>query len=289
MNMFSNSKKSQVNMFNRLSSKKLIIYFFLIVFSVLNGYPILWMILNSFKSSQEFLAHPLSFPKDIIFDNYISAWLTGNLGVLFLNSAFVVIVSVFLTVILGALASYFLSRFKFKLNKLVYTFFIFGMLVPIHAMLVPMFILMKNLDLLNNHFTLIFPYIGLNLPITIFILTSFMKAFPKDIEESAIMDGAGFFRIFWSIILPISRPAIATATILVFINVWNEFSYALVLINDTNLQTIPLGLANFAGEHTVDHGAQMAALTMILVPTLTFYLIMEKNIVKGMTTGAVKE
>lgn len=273
---------------HRKKTKKGIIYLILILFSIVNAYPILWMIINSFKSKHEFLVNPLGIPHDFVIDNYISAWITANFGVLFLNSAFVVAFSVFFTVLFGALASYFLARFQFKMNKFIHTFFIFGMLIPIHAMLVPMFILIRDLGLLGNHFTLVFPYIALNLPITIFILTSFMKAFPKDVEESAIMDGCGFFRIFWSIILPMTKPALATVIILNFINVWNEFAYALVLINDPSLKTIPLGLANFAGKHTVDYGAQMAGLTMVLIPTLIFYLIMERDIVKGMTAGAVK-
>ena len=115
-----------------------------------------------------------------------------------------------------------------------------------------------------------------------------MSSFPKEIEESAIMDGCGPFRIFWSIILPMSRPAIATAVILNFINNWNEFSFALVLINDKALSTLPLGLANFAGEYTTNYTAQMAGLTLVLIPTILFYLVMEKQIVNGMTQGAVK-
>jgi raffinose/stachyose/melibiose transport system permease protein len=141
---------------------------------------------------------------------------------------------------------------------------------------------------LNTHIGLILPYIAFNLPITIFILVSFMKAFPKDIEESAVMDGCGVFRIFWSIILPMTKPALATVVILNFINNWNEFSYALVLINDEALKTLPLGLANFAGQYTTNYGAQMAGLTMAIIPTIVIYMLLEEHLVKGMTAGAVK-
>lgn len=270
------------------SVKKTIIYAVLTLFAIVNAYPIIWMVINSFKSEKEFSVNQFGFPKDFVFDNYVNAWNTANFGVLFQNSIFICIVATVVTVFIGALASYFLSRFTFKMNKIVYTFFIFGMLIPIHATLVPMFILLRDLGLLNTRITLLFPYIAFNLPITIFILTSFMKAFPKDIEESAIMDGCGIFRIFWSIILPMSRPAIATVVILNFIHNWNEFSFALVLINDPNFQTLPLGLASFAGQFTVNYGAQMAGLTMSLIPILIFYLLLEKEIVKGMTAGAVK-
>lgn len=268
--------------------KTTIIYFVLGIFSLLNAYPIVWMVINSFKSESEFIVNQFGFPRVFVLENYINAWNTANLGVLFKNSIFICVTATVITVLLGALASYFLSRFTFKMNKFIYTFFIFGLLIPIHATLVPMFILMRNLGLLDTPITLIFPYIAFHLPITIFILTSFMKAFPKDIEESAIMDGCGIFRVFWSIILPMSRPALATVVILNFIYNWNEFSFALVLINDPGLQTLPLGLANFAGQFTTNYGAQMAGLTMSLIPIVIFYLLLEKEIVQGMTAGAVK-
>ncbi|MFD2924918.1 carbohydrate ABC transporter permease [Halobacillus naozhouensis] len=278
--------KSKVK--KKRNKKNTIIYIILTLFAIVNAYPIVWMVINSFKSEQEFAVNQFGFPSEFVLENYVSAWNTANFGVLFKNSIFICLAATLITVFIGALASYFLARFSFKMNKIVYTLFLFGMLIPIHATLVPMFILIRNLGLLNSSVTLLFPYIAFNLPITIFILTSFMKAFPKDIEESAIMDGCGIFRIFWSIILPMSRPALATVVILNFINNWNEFSFALVLINDPNLQTLPLGLASFAGQFTTDYGAQMAGLTMTLVPILAFYLLLEKEIVKGMTAGAVK-
>lgn len=272
----------------KIGIKKLSIYIALILFAIINAYPIIWMAINSFKTEKEFAINQLGLPKKFVLENYTAAWDIANLGVLFKNSIFITLTATLLTVIVGALASYFLSRFEFRMSKLLYGFFVFGLLIPIHATLVPMFILMKNLGLLNTPITLIFPYMAFHLPITIFILTSFMKSFPKDIEESAIMDGCGIYRIFWSIILPMSRPAIATVVILNFIYNWNEFSFALVLINDSNLQTLPLGLANFAGQFTTNYGAQMAGLTMSLIPIVIFYIIFEKNIVKGMTAGAVK-
>lgn len=269
--------------------KETIIYIVLIIYAIVNVYPIIWMGINSFKSEQEFTVNQFGFPNEFVLENYENAWEIANLGVLFKNSIFITLTATFITVFLGALVAYFLSRFEFKLNKWLYTFFTFGLLLPIHATLVPMFILMKNLDLLNRPYTLLFPYIAFHLPITIFILTSFMKSFPKSIEESAMMDGCGIFRRFWSIILPMSRPALATVIILNFIYNWNEFSFALVLINNPEYQTLPLGLASFAGQFTTNYGAQMAGLTMSIIPIIIFYLIFEKNIVKGMTAGAVKD
>ncbi|USK31559.1 carbohydrate ABC transporter permease (plasmid) [Bacillus sp. CMF21] len=268
--------------------KQPIIYLSLIIFSLINVYPIAWMVMNSFKSEKEFSLNPFFLPETWRWENYIEAWQTAKLGVYFFNSIFIAVLSVVISVFIGALASYFLARFKFKMNKFIYVLFIFGLIIPIHATLVPMFILMQQLGLLNSRWTLLFPYIAFNLPITIFLLVSFMKAIPKEIEESAIMDGSGVFRIFWSIILPMSRPALATVIILNFINCWNEFSFALVLINDASLKTIPLGIANFAGQYNTNYTGQMAGLTMVILPTIIFYMCMEKHLVKGMTAGAVK-
>lgn len=272
----------------RISFKQLFIYIILILFSIVNIYPILWMVINSLKSEQEFSIDKLGLPDKIVFQNYVDAWNTANFSGFFINSVVVSVTAVIITVLFGALAAYFLSRFTFKMSKLVYSFFIFGLLVPIHATLIPMFILMQNLGLLNTRISLVFPYVAFNMPVTIFLLVSFMKAFPKEIEESAIMDGASIFRIFWSIILPMCRPAIATVTILSFINNWNEFVFALVLVNDPALQTLPLGLQNFAGQYSTNYVAQMSGLTMALIPILIVFLFLEKEIVKGMTAGAVK-
>ncbi|MEY8752338.1 carbohydrate ABC transporter permease [Alkalicoccobacillus gibsonii] len=279
-----NEKTARVKKIARRS----FIYVILISFAIVNAYPIVWMVMNSFKSGQDFALNPFGLPTEWVWTNYIEAWVTANINTYFFNSVFVGVVAVFLTVLFGALASYFLARFTFRGQKVLYSFFILGLLVPIHATLVPMFILMQKIGFIDTHLALIFPYIAFNLSITIFLLTSFMKSFPKEIEESAIMDGAGVFRIFWSIILPMTRPVLATAIIINFINNWNEFSFALVLINDDALRTLPLGLANFAGQHSTNYTAQMAALTIVLIPTILFYLFMEKQIVQGMTQGAVK-
>ncbi len=264
------------------------VYVLLIVYALINIYPIFWMALNSFKPNTEFARNPFGFPRELYLENYRIAWETARLEVYFFNSVLVSVMAVILTVLCGSLASYVFARFSFKWGAWVYWFFVFGMLIPIHATLVPLFLQMRQLDLLNTHAGIILPYMAFNLPVTVFILTSFMKSFPKDIEESAIMDGCGVFRVFRSIILPMSAPALATVIILNFINNWNEFSFALVLINEESLKTLPLGLANFSGQFTTNYGAQMAGLTMAILPVVVIYLFLEKYVVKGMTAGAVK-
>jgi raffinose/stachyose/melibiose transport system permease protein len=268
--------------------KNFIIYAFLILFAIINLLPLFWMVVDSFKSEQEYAANPFSLPTVLHFSNYAKAWEVANMGTYYKNSIIITAVSVIVTVLLGALASYFLSRFEFKLRGITYGIFLLGMLIPIHATLIPIFHIMQKLKLLDTSLSLILPYTAFHLSLTIFILEGFMRGFPKDMEESAVMDGCGVFRIFWYIILPITRPAMATVIILNFVYNWNEYLFALVLINSSELKTLPLGLANFVGIETASLTLQMAALTIALIPIIIFYLILQKQLVNGMTAGAVK-
>lgn len=268
--------------------KNIIIYGFLILFAIINLLPLFWMVVDSFKSEQDYAANPFSLPTVLHFSNYAKAWEVASMGTYYKNSIVITAVSVIVTVLLGALASYFLSRFEFKLRGITYGIFLLGMLIPIHATLIPIFHIMQKLKLLDTSLSLILPYTAFHLSLTIFILEGFMRGFPKDMEESAVMDGCGVFRIFWYIILPITRPAMATVIILNFVYNWNEYLFALVLINSSELKTLPLGLANFVGVETASLTLQMAALTMALIPIIVFYLILQKQLVNGMTAGAVK-
>ncbi|GGA24183.1 carbohydrate ABC transporter permease [Paenibacillus physcomitrellae] len=263
-------------------------YTFLSLFAIMNIIPIFWMVINSFKSEQEYSADPFSMPTGLHFSNYAEAWRIANMNVYFLNSLLITFVSLIVTVLLGSLAAYFLARFSFKLRGLTYSLFLLGMLVPIHATLIPIFLIMQKLSLIDTYLSLILPYTAFHLSLTVFILEGFMRGFPKDLEESGIMDGAGIFRIFWSIILPITRPAMATVVILNFIYNWNEYLFALVLITSNALKTLPLGLANFVGIETASYTLQMSALTIALIPIIVFYLLLQKQLVTGMTAGAVK-
>ncbi|MNO39476.1 L-arabinose transport system permease protein AraQ [compost metagenome] len=267
---------------------KIFAYTFLSLFAIMNIIPIFWMIVNSFKEEQEYAANPFSFPATLHFSNYTKAWEIANMNIYFLNSLLITFVSLLVTVLLGSLAAYFLARFTFRLRGFTYALFLLGMLVPIHATLIPIFLIMQKLSLIDTYLSLILPYTAFHLSLTVFILEGFMRGFPKDLEESGIMDGAGVFRIFWSIILPITRPAMATVVILNFIYNWNEYLFALVLITSNSLKTLPLGLANFVGVETASYTLQMSALTIALVPILIFYLLLQKQLVTGMTAGAVK-
>lgn len=264
------------------------IYSMLIVYSFLNLYPILWMFMNSIKTNQEIALHPFAFPGGVEIANYTEAWQNAKLGLAFVNSTVISVISTAATVLLGALLSFFIARFHFKGKAAIYAYLMFGMLIPIQATLVPIFLLENSLGIMNSRISLFFPYVAFSLPITVFILVSFMSAFHRDIEESAIMDGCGIYQLFWSVILPMTRPALATVMILAFIGNWNEFVFALVLVNDSGLKTLPLAISTLAGQFTTNVGAQMAGMAIALIPTVVMYLFMQNQLVKGMTAGAVK-
>lgn len=263
-------------------------YPFLVLIALFNLIPIVYMIIGSFKTESEYASNPFTLPSSLQWSNYARAWEIANMDTYFLNSFVITIGALLLTVFLGSLAAFFLSRFTFQSRNFVYALFLIGLLIPIHAALIPIFLIMKDLNLLNTHWSLILPYTAFHLSLTIFILEGFMQGLPKDLEESAVMDGAGVFRIFWSIILPITRPAMATVVILNFIYNWNEYLFALVLVSTEAIKTLPLGLANFAGVETASITLQMAALTIALIPIIIFYLFLQKYLVEGMTAGAVK-
>lgn len=263
-------------------------YIVLILFAVLNLYPMVWMIMNSFKTEQEIALRPLAPPTKFMLDNYVKAWQTARMSRYLINSLIVSTTATIITIFVGALAAYFISRFRFRGRNIIYTLFLFGMLIPVHSILIPLFIMMRKMDLLNTHWALIFPYIAFNLPLTIYLMVSYMNALPREVEEAALIDGAGTLRIFISIILPMSGPIVATCAILNFINNWNEFVFALVLINNPDLKTLPLGLANFVGQYVTNYGPQMAGITIVMLPIIIVYLLLEKYIVSGMTAGAVK-
>jgi len=261
---------------------------FLIAYSVFCIFPIIWMILSSFKSSAEFNADIMAMPTSIKFSNYIDAFKTSNMGLYSLNSFFNALVSTVIVLFLAFIIGYFLARFSFTGKKFLTAFFMFGMLIPIHALLVPTFILFKKLNLFDQRFTLIIPYVAFGLPIAVFLFTSYIKGIPKELEEAAIIDGASFPKILFTIIFPVCRPIVLTIGILQFFSKWNEFPFALVLVNSEKYKTIPIGLRNFSGQYATNYPLLMAGLVLAIIPVILIYVIFNKKIIEGMTTGAVK-
>ncbi|QGH36798.1 ABC transporter permease subunit [Gracilibacillus salitolerans] len=261
---------------------------FLAVFSLLMIYPLYWLMISAFKTNEEFFQFPYALPREWTFDNITRAWEVADMGRAMINSTVVTVIATVLTVFLGALTAYALSRFKFRFKGFLMVFFLLGMLIPIHSTLVPLFILMNQVGMLNTYWALILPYTAFELPISIFLITAYMASIPKEIEEAAVMDGVGYWGIFFRMMLPLSVPAMSTVAILAFLRYWNEFVFALVFINDSKLKTLPLSLSIFSDGYSTDYGLTMAAMAIAVIPTIIMYVFFQEQIMKGMVSGAVK-
>ncbi|CAM3214285.1 carbohydrate ABC transporter permease [Paenibacillus lupini] len=258
------------------------------LYALVTLYPLFWLFTSAFKSNEEFYSRPFQLPTTWHWDSFSRAWKVSDMGTSMFNSIIVTGASLVLTLIIGALAAYILSRFQFRLKLAVMGLFLLGMLIPVHSTLVPLFIVMNKIDLLNTYGALIFPYVAFELPIAIFIIQAYMNTFPKEIEEAAHLDGMGYWGTFLKIMLPLSAPALSTVGILALLRFWNDFSFALVFISKPELKTLPLSLSQFATGYMTDYELTMAALTIAVIPTIILYLIFQRSIMQGMVAGAVK-
>lgn len=275
------------NTLKRLSVRTLT-YVLLGAFAVTTLFPLFWMFYSSFKTNQDIAMSTFALPSVWHLENYVNAWQTAKIGTYFANSVFVSIASIVVTIVAGASAAFILAKFHFRLRGVVYGFFIVGMLIPLQSVLVPLFIQMRDFKLLDSPWSLVLSYTAFGLPITIFLMESFIRSFPDSIIEAAILDGATIKRIFLALVLPMSKPVVATVAILNFLNNWKEFSFALIFLMTEEKKTLPLGLYNFLGAYTADYAGLMAALMIASIPLLVLYFVLQEQIIKGMTAGAVK-
>ena len=251
-------------------------------------FPIVWMIYSSLKTQKEFAIDIISLPQKPAFSNYVQAITEGNLGTYFMNSVYYTVIAVLIAVILSFVIGYILSRFKFRGRTFIYYFFLAGMLIPIYALLIPIFLEFKAFGLLNKRITLILPYIAFALPVGVFLVESYVKAIPWEMEEAACIDGCRFGQTMSRIILPMCQPVLSTTAILSFLNTWNEFPLALVLIRSNRFKTMPLGVTNFVGTYTVNYPLMFAALSISALPVIIVYLLFYSKVMNGMVSGAVK-
>ena len=260
----------------------------LIFFSLSCVFPIIWMIYSSLKTSPEFNRSIIALPVKPMFDNYVNAIRISHMDTYFFNSLFNALVSLMFVLLISFILGYFLSRFRFRGRKLIYLIILAGMLIPIPSLMIPLFIQFKSLGLFDQRFTLIIPYVAFGLPFSTFLVESYIKSIPIEIEEAAVIDGSSFLRMLFIIVMPLSVPILTTIAILQFFNKWNEFPFALILVNSERLKTIPLGLINFSSQYSTNYPMKMAALTLATLPVILIYLLFNKKIIEGMIAGAVK-
>jgi len=263
-------------------------YLLALFFLVLFGFPFVITFIMSFKSLPDYMSGNFwGLPKKIFLGN-VQKVLFSRFNLYFLNSIFVSSLSVTLTILFASLASYAFAKMKFRLSGLVFTLFIIGMMIPVHTTLIPIYQLTKAMRLTDRLLGLVTPYISIGLPVAIYIITSFFREVPASIQESAHIDGASAPRIYWNIMLPISVPAVSTVAILNFLTCWNEFIYALTLINTTTRRTVPLGIKEFYGMEMVNIPAVFATILIASLPVIIFYMFAQERVINGLSAGAVK-
>jgi raffinose/stachyose/melibiose transport system permease protein len=257
-----------------------------IALGVLFGYPLLWMLLTSFKTQPEVARNAWSWPNAFNIENFRRAFTQGNFGRYYLTSVIVCGTSVLLACLVAATAAYAFARMRFRGKEALFLLLLGGMMIPVHVTLIPLHRLMIAVGLYDTVFALIGPYIAFALPVSIFILRVFFEALPRDMEDAALIDGCGPVGAFWHVALPLAAPALATVFILNFVNMWNEFAFALTLAG-TKVTTLPVGIAQLSENFGADVPAVTAGLTAGVLPGLIVYFIAQRYIVRGMTAGAV--
>ncbi len=270
--------------------KKTAMYIVMILITVIVVFPLVWMLLLSFKSNAEILSDPLSLPKSLNLDNFVHALDTLNYVQLYANTFFVCITSIIIELAITYFSSFVLSRMYFKNKKirsLLYGFLILGLSVSPFILLFPVYRINVMLNL-RDQMALIFPYVATSISFNTLLLTGYLKALPTEIDEAAVIDGCSLWDLMFRIILPMAKPVIATVVIFNVLYIWNEYPFASVMLRDVSDYTLSMGASFFKGTYTVDYGGIVASSVMIIIPELIFYGIFQKHIVEGMTAGAVK-
>lgn len=261
-------------------------YIVLTVFAVSALYPFIWVLLSSLKTDPEIFGSPFSLPSSLHFENYYTAWVLARIGDYFGNSVFYAFTGVLVILLCSAMTSFIITRMdRFRF---LYGYFTLGIMIPVHAVLIPTFVLLKNVNLYNTRMGFIFILISSNLALAVFILTGFMKGVPKELDEAAFIDGSSFARTFFSIILPISKPGLATVGTLTLLNCWNEYLYAYIMLADQNIKTITQGVFAMQGQYVTNYAYMCAGLIIAIVPVMLFYVIFQEQVMEGMTAGAIK-
>ncbi|MDR2417573.1 MAG: carbohydrate ABC transporter permease [Treponema sp.] len=268
---------------------KIIIYIVMAIFAIMAIYPIFWLIIQSFKTTQEYITtSKLALPKMWYFDNYPYAWSMANLGRMMLNSIFYTFITVAAVILLGTMAGFAFARIPSKATPLLHGMFIVGILLTLQSIMVPLFLMTNAVGLYDTRLGVLIPYIGLGLPMSVYLATEFCQSIPGALVESARIDGAKYLQIFGSIVFPMLAPVAMTIGIMSFSGTWNEFMLINILTSSDSIKSLPVGINKFAGALATDYGKQFSALVIGMIPMVVFYLIFRKQITKGVAAGAVK-
>lgn len=266
----------------------------LAVWAVIVIAPLVWTVMASFKNNTEiFLGSPFALPSSFSFDSYARAWSEAHVGRYFLNSVFVVSISTAGTMLMGSMAAYVLARYKFFGNRFIYYLFVSGLAFPVFLALVPLFLVVNNLGLLNTYTGLILVYIAYSLPFTVFFLAAFFKTLPNSVAEAAMIDGASHTRLFFQVMMPMAKPGLVSLTIFNILGQWNQYLLPVALMQGENADqkwVLTQGIASISVQagYEADWAALFAALTLSILPMIVMYGFFQRQIQQGLTAGAVK-
>ncbi len=281
--------KSQPVRRKKLRPKEIVVYAVLGFWALINLFPIYWMFTFSLKSNEELYGdNIIGLPKEWLWDNYEKALRVGNIGLYFFNSILIAVVTILVVMLVSMMATFALTRFVWKGRKRMNDFFMLGLTIPIHASIVPIYVTLSNLKLLNTYMALIIPYSAFSLAMAILVCTGFMQELPIDLDEAACIDGCGTWGIFFKIIVPLMKPAVASVSIYTFLQCWNELMFANIFNSDKVHKTLPVGVQALSGQYLVEWGPIGAAMVLATFPTLIFYIFFSKKIQSSFIAGAVK-
>ena len=262
----------------------------LAVWFVLIVYPVIWCVLGSVKDNPQLYSNPWGIPKVLHFENYARAWQEANIGGFFFNSVVVTAFSVAGGVFLAVFAAYVIARFAMWLTRVVFWILTASMMLPVILTLVPKFLLLRQFGLLDSRLGLILIYVASGIPFGVFLMESFYHHLPRDFEDSAYLDGASHFQTFWRIIIPVSSAGMMVVSIFLFLRSWNEIYHAMIMLSSPHKFTIPLGMLRLIEiqQYAIEWGPILAGVVMVIVPIVAFYIAAQRNIVEGLTSGAIK-
>lgn len=282
-------KEYSLNPHKKVQGKELWVYILFGFWTLVNLFPVYWMFTFSLKSNEEiFGANVAGLPREWLWSNYEKALNVGNIGRYFLNSVIVAVITIAIVMLVALMATFALTRLIWKNRKRMNSFFMLGLTIPIHASIVPIYVTLSRLHLLNTYLALIVPYAAFSLAMAILVCTGFMQDLPRDLDEAACIDGCGTWGIFFLIIVPLMKPAVATVSIYTFLQCWNELMFANIFVSDSTHKTLPVGVQALSGQYMTEWGPIGAALVLATFPTLIFYAFFSKKIQESFIAGAIK-
>lgn len=269
------------NLFPKTRKLAFFMHLFLGAYAVMILFPLSWMFIGALKSQREMFTNPIGLPESPNWGKFADAWDAGVRDY-FLNSVIVSFFSVLLIVFISAMVAYALARMEFPFRRTLYLLIILCFAIPMHAVLVPVYVLLSETNLLNTHLGLILPYAAFGLPFSVILMYSFFYEFPSELEEAAKLDGCGPWRRLWYVVLPLSKPILVSVAIFNLVSVWNEFLLATIVMTSREVQTLPLGLVRFRDQYATDWPGMLAAITMGSLPLLIIFMLFQKYFVKSM-------